>query len=82
MRLQTELSEQGCGSKTKYENRGGLQKKKGQRPHGYQIYSLLGFGMTQIVELTGDDLFFFFFFFGDHPNFRPRFLISNRQSRL
>ena len=37
--------------------------------------------MTQDVELTGDD-FFFFFFFGDHPNFRPWFVICTLTSSI
>ena len=55
------------------------KKKKGQRLFGCKIFSLLGLKMTQIVELTADDLFFFF---GDHPNFRLWFQICTIASTI
>ena len=52
----------GQGTDLKTQTKIGVisKKKKGQRLLGCKIFPLFGLKMTQIVELTGDDLFFFF----------------------
>ena len=68
MRLQGRLWRQVYRCENGDENWGDLQKKKkkGQRLYDCKNFPLFGLKMTQILELTGDDLFCF----GDHPKFR------------